>query len=250
MNSRMTFLTNRLDIEPVFRLIAPVMIFYGLFVALALNSCRMGQDSLFYGLFNSAVGLVLLFGCIIMQPGIFAALLACFVSIPTKLGDFLVISFVSSELSSRGMFVLSCLLEMACFTVLGISVCVGRLLVKHRKWLGFGAFVACSMRYIRWFFIFPLSIFRLCSYIATLFAQTTQAVLAAIIFVKFRCGFNCLALWTSFRYDVLSHIRFLSKRVWLEPMGSMVLPIGLSYSTRDNESCQRKIGGNLCRYTP
>lgn len=45
-------------------------------------------------------------------------------------------------------------------------------------------------------------------------------------FVEFRKGLINLARRTSLGYDFLSHIRFLSKRVWLEPVGGTILPSG------------------------
>ena len=193
MNSRMALLTDRLDIEPVFWFIVPMMVLYGLFTALALNGCRMWQNSLLYGLPNSTVSLVLLFGSIVIQSAILATFIAYFVPMPTNLGYFLMISLILGASSRWGLFILLCLFSMAFYAICKIAI----------------------------------------------------RILA--VFVVIRDRFNSVALAASFRYDVLSHDVFLfQKRYRLEPLA--VRPVSGSFnSTRDNESCQRKIGGNLCR---
>ena len=61
------------------------------------------------------------------------------------------------------------------------------------------------------------------------FAPGLKAFFSRRLFIKIRNGFKCLALSTILGYDCCSHSCFLSKRVWLEPVGSTILPIGSLY---------------------
>lgn len=92
------------------------------------------------------------------------------------------------------------------------------------------------------FFALAISMYATLAFLATSifcgvlartgFAFIPISVSATSIFGKFIDWFDCVALVASFRYDGLSHFRFLSKRDWLEPPfasytlagGSLIIP--------------------------
>lgn len=65
-------------------------------------------------------------------------------------------------------------------------------------------------------FLTSFIIFCLVIEFNTYFTINFNTIFCSAIFVKFRKRLNLFAFGTFFRYDLLSHIRFLSKRVWLE----------------------------------
>ena len=173
MNSRMALLTDRLDIEPVFWLIVPMMVLYGLFTALALNGCWMRK-----------------------------------------------ISPHDNVIDGR-----SCVLPFripATISYLGAPI----------NFFSFWRFSISHMIEIH-----------------TEFTTRLIPILFCLVFVKFCGRFGFIALGTSLCYNILRHGLF-SKKIVFRAISKNLSCLWPIYSTRDNESCQRKIGGNLCRYTP
>ena len=70
------------------------------------------------------------------------------------------------------------------------------------------------------------------------FTFSLIAVLRASIFVEFRKCFVGLAMRTAFRYDSFSHVRFLFKRFWLEPVSVHNTVTGSLYYQREFSFCQ------------
>jgi len=63
----------------------------------------------------------------------------------------------------------------------------------------------------------------------TVFAIRLQTITVGMVFMKLGQWKDFLARRTSFCFNGVSHSCFLSKRVWLEPIGSYILPCGSFY---------------------
>lgn len=84
------------------------------------------------------------------------------------------------------------------------------------------------------FAFFSLVVFYT-GFFPTLFTDSTKAIFAFFRFIKFISRFDFLAFGTSFRYDCLRHIRFLKKRLCLEPFAAQSASGSLYYSTSNEE---------------
>ena len=111
-----------------------------------------------------------------------------------------------------------------CSSVFGMGIPI----MTQSLQMGNFTFLALVIMFVRNFTLFCLLIFCI-MFRHAFFAITVIAIFALCILMKFRNGFGYLAFGTSLYYDCLSHIRFLSKRQWLEPVGSTILPIGSLY---------------------
>lgn len=146
----------------------------------------------------------------------------CFATFTFQSSDFRQTSFNNSVSNCRNCFSLFALTvsSFCCFTLFGFPV---MFLVT---------------------FLSKLTFFRLAVFFATQFTVIIVTVFTNTTFVKLRQRFNFLAFGTLFRYDLVSHNRFLNKRFWLEPLfASYTLASGSLYinqSERDVNNFLRK----------
>jgi len=78
-------------------------------------------------------------------------------------------------------------------------------------------------------FYCSFTLFTLSIIFFTSFARAAMPVFMIFVFAKFRNGFDFFAFGTSFRYDLFSHFRLLTRRFWLEPYARPVRVSGSLY---------------------
>lgn len=83
------------------------------------------------------------------------------------------------------------------------------------------------------------SVFRSPIFCFTGFTLIMKSIFCGFIVAELRQRFNYFAVRALFGYDYLRHGSFsFAKRLCLEPVGSYILPIGLSYYARGFFACQ------------
>lgn len=89
-------------------------------------------------------------------------------------------------------------------------------------------FIFLAIQFSIFFIFFCLLIFP-AGNVMTFFTISCITIFHSSISVKFRKQFDLLAMRTSFLYDIISHIRFLSKRLWSELITRYILAVGSFY---------------------
>lgn len=241
MELGVTFLTNRNNIKPMLRIIRPVMIFYGLFSALAIYFRRVRQNSLFYGLSNSAVGLVFFLVVVIVFQADFSALFTCFVSASAFSGFIIMVITILCFSAFFALLVFFSLFVMASFTVSRIPIFIRRIEMKFRYVFDCIALTAYFLGYIKRAAKFVQGICPFFVLFTALFTNSGKFIRTCFVPVKFRNWLFRFAFRASFCYDFVSHNQLPNSWLRLEPYASDILTYGSLILSEMREQVKRNI---------